>query len=122
MERSLIIFSKILLGLLLGVTAGSTAKIVTVERGLTEKTLSDKDLATIRIYAGISGFAAIAFIIYTFAAYPFIYGFYAIAEVFTGAIIVGFASHKARIEIYEVAIAHLFFVIPLIAIIFYVIG
>jgi len=115
-------FLKILLGLLLGLTAGSTAKIVTVERALAEQTLSDKDLSTVRLYAGLSGFAAIVFIIYTFAVYPVIYGFYAIAEVCAGAILVGFASHKARIEIYEVAVAHLFFLIPLIAIVFYVIG
>jgi predicted lysophospholipase L1 biosynthesis ABC-type transport system permease subunit len=63
-------FPKILLGLLLGLTAGSTAKIVTVERALAEQTLSDKDLSTVRLYAGLSGFAAIAFIIYTFAVYP----------------------------------------------------
>lgn len=80
-------FSKILLELLLGLIAGSTAKIVTVERALVVQTLSDKDLPTVRWYAGLSGFAAIAFIIYTFAVYPVIYGFYAIAEVCAGGLV-----------------------------------
>ena len=112
--------SKIFLGLLIGLCAGVTAKIVTSEEGSQDKSMSVEELATVRRFAVISSAIAVGFVVYTFVKYPAIYGFYAIVEVFVGALLVGFVSPKNRLMLYEAAVSHLFFLLPILVVVYYV--
>ena len=113
-------FSKILLGLLIGVCAGVASKIASTEESSSEKSMSVEDLATVRRFAVMASIAAIGFVVYTFIKYPAIYGIYAIVEVFVGALLVGFVSPKNRQMLYEVAVSHLFFLLPILVVVYYV--
>lgn len=89
--------SKILLGILLGMLAGGSAKdaknISAESSGFNAPITSSSLHGLISINAAISGIIAISFIIFTFFKYPAMYGFMAVGEVFLGAFIAGLLGY-----------------------------
>lgn len=89
--------SKIILGVILGFLAGSSAKDYTQSRNpekrLVVPLLTPTGREGLSASVGIAAFSAVIFIISTFIRYPLSYGFMALGEIVLGAFFAGFLGY-----------------------------
>lgn len=94
--------SKIILGLIMGLLAGGSAKAMTTANA--NPALAPVERGWFNFSASTAPIVCVVWIIYTFGAYSAKFGFMAIGEVIVGAIIAGFLSHQARLVIASIAL------------------
>lgn len=94
--------SKIILGLIMGLLAGCSAKAMTTANA--NPLLAPVERGWFNFSASTAPVVCVVWIIYTFGAYSAKFGFMAIGEVIVGAIIAGFLSHQARLVIASIAL------------------
>ena len=93
--------SKIILGLLMGLFAGGSAKALTTAS--TNPALAPVERGWFDISARVAPVIAFIWIIYTFGSYSVGFGIMAIVEVVIGAVLAGFLSQQHRILVANIA-------------------
>lgn len=79
--------TKILAGLLMGFLAGASAKVYVS---------GEKSEFSSKGFASAAVISSIAFVLYTFIAYPVAFGFAAVGELVVGALLAGFLTPQGR--------------------------
>lgn len=79
--------TKILAGLLMGFLAGASAKA---------HVSGEKSEFSSKGFASAAVISSIAFMLYTFIAYPVAFGFAAVGELVVGALLAGFLTQQGR--------------------------